>query len=53
MLALRGLMTVEIQVVYLTATLRPSEEAQFVQLMGLPGKEQCQWFRGSTTRPNI
>ncbi|PVH90688.1 P-loop containing nucleoside triphosphate hydrolase protein [Periconia macrospinosa] len=21
--------------------------------MGLPGKEQCQWFRGSTTRPNI
>lgn len=53
MLALRGLVMMETQVVYLTATLRPSEEAQFIQLMGLPGKEQCQWFRGNTTRPNI
>ncbi|PVI04176.1 hypothetical protein DM02DRAFT_693199, partial [Periconia macrospinosa] len=24
-----------------------------MQLIGLPGKEQCQWFHGSTTRPNI
>jgi superfamily II DNA helicase RecQ len=53
MLALRGLVTVETQMVYLTATLRPSEEEQFIGLMGLPGKEQCQWFRGVTSRSNI
>ena len=53
MLALRGLVTVETQMVYLTATLRPSEEEQFIDLMGLPGKEQCQWFRGVTSRSNI
>lgn len=53
MLALRELFRVETQMVYLTATLRPSEEAPFRQLMGLPAREQCQWFRGVTTRPNI
>jgi superfamily II DNA helicase RecQ len=53
MLALRGLVTVETQMVYLTATLRPSEEQQFIDLMGLPGKEQCAWFRGVTSRSNV
>jgi superfamily II DNA helicase RecQ len=53
MLGLRNLVMVETQMVYLTATLRPSEEELFIQLMGLPPKAQCQWFRGATTRPNI
>lgn len=53
MLAMRGLLRAEAQMVYLTATLRPSEEQQFIDIMGLPSKEQCQWFRGKTTRKNI
>lgn len=53
MLELRNLITMETQMVYLTATLRPSEEALFMQLMGLPAKERCQWLRGVTTRGNI
>lgn len=53
MLALRNLVRCETQLVYLTATLRPNEEGQFINLMGLPPKEQCQWFRGITTRKNI
>jgi len=53
MLALRNLVMVETQMVYLTATLRPSEEELFIRLMGLPPKAQCQWFRGVTTRTNI
>jgi hypothetical protein len=52
-LALRRLVTVGTQMVYLTATLRPSEEAPFIESMGLPAKEQCQWFRGVTARSNI
>ncbi|KAH7074973.1 P-loop containing nucleoside triphosphate hydrolase protein, partial [Paraphoma chrysanthemicola] len=53
MLGLRGLTRAETQMVYLTATLRPSEEQQFIEVMGLPAKRACQWFRGSTTRKNI
>jgi superfamily II DNA helicase RecQ len=52
-LALRDLVRIETQLVYLTATMRPSEEGEFVKVMGLPPKEQCQWFRGVTTRKNI
>jgi superfamily II DNA helicase RecQ len=53
MLGLRSLTRAETQMVYLTATLRPSEEQQFIEVMGLPAKRACQWFRGSTTRKNI
>jgi superfamily II DNA helicase RecQ len=53
MLALRTLLRAETQIVYLTATLRPREEQQFIKAMGLPPKEQCEWFRGQTTRKNI
>jgi superfamily II DNA helicase RecQ len=53
MLALRNLVRAETQMVYLTATLRPREEQQFIEAMGLPPKRQCQWFRGQTTRKNI
>jgi hypothetical protein len=41
MLALRNLVRVETQLVYLTATMRPSEEGEFLQLIGLPPKERC------------
>jgi superfamily II DNA helicase RecQ len=53
LLALRNLVRAETQMVYLTATLRPREEQQFIEAMGLPPKRQCQWFRGQTTRKNI
>jgi superfamily II DNA helicase RecQ len=53
MLALRGLVRAETQMVYLTATLQPREEQAFVELMGLPEKRACAWFRGPTTRKNI
>ena len=53
MLGLRDLVRVETQLVYLTATMRPSEEGGFLRLMGLPPKERCQWFRGVTARKNI
>jgi superfamily II DNA helicase RecQ len=53
MLGLRGLVRAETQMVYLTATLRPREEQQFIEAMGLPPKKQCEWFRGQTTRKNI
>ena len=47
--------------VYLTATLRPADEAEFGRLVGLPGVGKgigmdigaAKWFRGSTTRANI
>jgi hypothetical protein len=38
MLALRNLVRVETQIVYLTVTLRPCEEQQFIEVMGLPPK---------------
>ncbi|KAI1676246.1 Superfamily II DNA helicase [Pyrenophora tritici-repentis] len=53
LLGLRQLLRVERQMVYLTATLRPKEEKQFLDVMGLPEKSKCQWFRGRTTRKNI
>jgi superfamily II DNA helicase RecQ len=53
MLALRNLVRAETQMVYMTATLQPREEQQFIEAMGLPPKRQCQWFRGQTTRKNI
>jgi superfamily II DNA helicase RecQ len=53
LLALKNLVRAETQMVYLTATLRPREEQQFIEAMGLPPKRQCQWFRGRTTRKNI
>jgi superfamily II DNA helicase RecQ len=53
MLALRNLVQAETQMVYLTATLRPRKEQQFIDAIGLPPKKQCKWFRGQTTRKNI
>jgi hypothetical protein len=53
MLALRNLLRAETQMVYLTATLQPREEQQFIKAMGLPPKKQCEWFCGQTTRKNI
>ena len=53
LLALKNLVRAETQMVYLTATLRPREEQQFIEAMGLPPKRQCEWFRGRTTRKNI
>jgi hypothetical protein len=41
MLALRNLVQVETQLVYLIATMQPSEEGEFLQLIGLPPKERC------------
>lgn len=53
MLALRDLVKAETQLVYLTATMRPRDEGEFIRLMGLPPKEKCQWFRGATARKNV
>ncbi len=53
MLAMRNLVRAEAQLVYLIATLPPQEEEGFIQLMGLPAKQDCFWFRGETTRRNI
>jgi 16S rRNA C967 or C1407 C5-methylase (RsmB/RsmF family) len=53
MLALKNLVRAETQIVYLTATLRPREEQQFIDAIELPPKKQCEWFRGQTTRKNI
>jgi hypothetical protein len=53
MLALRNLVRAETQMVYLMATLRPREEQQFIDAMGLLLKKQCEWFCGQTTRKNI
>ncbi|KAK4221164.1 P-loop containing nucleoside triphosphate hydrolase protein [Podospora fimiseda] len=52
MLGLKGLVETETQLVYLTATLRPSDEAEFGRLVGLP-REGVRWFRGTTTRRNV
>ena len=41
-----------VQMVYLTATLRPSEEEEFMQIMKVQIPRQ-QVFRGCTSRPNI
>jgi hypothetical protein len=41
MLALRNLVQAETQIVYLTATLRPCEEQQFIEAIGLLPKRQC------------
>ncbi|USP79367.1 hypothetical protein yc1106_06641 [Curvularia clavata] len=40
LLGLRQLLWVETQMVYLTATLRPKEEKQFLDVMGLPEKRK-------------
>jgi hypothetical protein len=50
---LRNLVFAATQLVYLTATLKPSEEIEFIRLMALPPKEYCHWFRSLTIRPNI
>jgi superfamily II DNA helicase RecQ len=42
MLALRNLVQAETQMVYLTATLRPRKEQQFIKVIGLPPKGQYQ-----------
>jgi superfamily II DNA helicase RecQ len=52
-LALKNLIRAETQIVYLTATLRPRKEQQFIKAIELPPKRQCQWFRKQTTRKNI
>jgi superfamily II DNA helicase RecQ len=41
-LALRNLVQAETQIVYLTATLQPHKEQQFIKAIGLPPKRQCQ-----------
>ncbi|KAK4233031.1 P-loop containing nucleoside triphosphate hydrolase protein, partial [Achaetomium macrosporum] len=51
-LGLRGLVKAETQLVYLTATLRPADEAEFGRLVGLPAAG-TRWFRGATTRKNV
>jgi superfamily II DNA helicase RecQ len=53
MLALQNLVRAETQIVYLTATLQLRKEQQFIEVIGLLPKGQCQWFRGQTTRKNI
>ena len=53
MLGLRNLVKAETQLVYLTATMRPDEQGEFIRLMGLPEKEKCYWFQGGTTRKNV
>jgi superfamily II DNA helicase RecQ len=52
-LKLRNLVHAETQLVYLTATLKPSEEAEFIRLLALLPKEDGHWFRSPTARPNI
>jgi superfamily II DNA helicase RecQ len=52
-LKLRNLVQAETQLVYLTATLKPKEESEFIRLMALPPKEDSYWFRSPTSRPNI
>ncbi|KAH6613178.1 P-loop containing nucleoside triphosphate hydrolase protein, partial [Boeremia exigua] len=52
-LKLRELVKAETQLVCLTATLKPTEESEFIRLMALPPKEQCEWFRAPTSRPNL
>ncbi|KAJ1677962.1 hypothetical protein EV182_005075, partial [Spiromyces aspiralis] len=52
-LGLRELVKAETQLVYLTATLRPADEAEFGRLVGLPAGGGGQWFRGATTRRNV
>jgi superfamily II DNA helicase RecQ len=42
LLALKNLVQAETQIVYLTATLRPRKEQQFIKAIGLPPKRQCQ-----------
>ncbi|KAH5044352.1 hypothetical protein HBI73_251750 [Parastagonospora nodorum] len=53
MLGLSRLLRAETQMVYLTATLQPREEQVFLDVMGLPPKQELAWFRGQTTRKNI
>lgn len=52
-LKLRNLVQAETQLIYLTATLKPKEESEFIRLMALPPKEDSYWFRSPTTRPNL
>ena len=47
-LGLWDLVKTETQLVYLTAIIRPRDEAEFIRLMGLPAKEKSYWFRGVT-----
>ena len=49
---LSELWAAECQMVMLTATLPPEEEARFCQIMKMP-REMIQWFRAPTSRPNI
>jgi superfamily II DNA helicase RecQ len=41
LLVLKNLVQVETQIVYLTATLRPRKEQQFIKAIELPPKRQC------------
>jgi len=52
-LELRRLVKFETQLVYLTATLMPDEEREFIRCMSLPPKDRIQWFRATTERSNI
>ena len=52
-LELRQLVRLQTQLVYLTATLMPSEEHKFIRVIGLPAKGKIQWFRARIERKNI
>lgn len=55
-LALRELAGVETQMVYLTATMPPTDEPEFRRLTGLADigtKEGEFWFRSRTSKPNV
>ena len=52
MLQLRSLAMAEAQMVFLTATLPPKHEANFMEVVGI-SREQSEWFRGSTSKGNI
>jgi superfamily II DNA/RNA helicase len=53
MLGLSRLLRAETQMVYLTATMPPKDEQRFMDVMGLPAKQEMVWLRGQTTRKNI
>lgn len=56
-LRLQELITWRTQMVYLTATLPPREEGEFIKIMGISRRDgtvdRKLWFRGITTRKNV
>jgi hypothetical protein len=50
---LQLLMLAEVQMVYLTVTLSPADEEEFIKLAGLPSKAAVVWFRDPTIRRGL